>query len=519
MPTTKGNLLYRRSFSAQSPLALNGLWRSLVPVFVVLAVAGCTDLVTNTPDQPRANSSVVGTATDSLAPLYEMDNPDRLPNRYIVRFKPVVSDARAFATAIVATNGGRVYESLQGLKGFWGELPSEAIERLRRHPDVAYIEADVALRVTGVGDTTQFSAPWPLDRIDQRTLPVNGEYLYSANGQGVRIWIMDTGVDRYAPELAGRIDESWSTTNNLKDPYAPCNNHGTLMAIAAAGSVSGIAKHATIHSARIDSDCVTGVSSGAASAAFEFIADYSPRPAIINYSHTRNCWWIFCGQTVDDAARYAWSKGVTVVVSAGNGDGVVGEDACGFSPAHVTELITVGASDTNDVRHGYSNWGSCLDLFAPVLGGAGTSTAAAMVTGVAALELQLRPTASPNHVKATVRNKTTVGVLTGIGPGSPNRLLYSRQPTLTATIDGPGTIGPSAQCTWYGIYSGGQPPYSLEWRRDWAVVGSGPSYTVVAGGFADFQLHFQVTDGVGRTVTAWKNITIDPDNYQFTCTQ
>lgn len=201
MPPTKGNPVHRRSFSAESPLALNGLGLSFGLMFLVLAVAGCTDLVTDTPDQPRVNSSVVGEATDSLAPLYEMDNPDRLPNRYIVRFKPTVSSSRTIAESIIAARGGRVYKVLESLKGFWGELPPTALEELRRHPQVAYIEADIAYRTTSAADTIQSGAPWPLDRIDQRTLPVNGQYLYSATGAGVRVWIIDTGVDRNEPEL------------------------------------------------------------------------------------------------------------------------------------------------------------------------------------------------------------------------------------------------------------------------------------------------------------------------------
>lgn len=495
-------------------------WLCFTSLFLLL-IAGCT------PDGPSEQAlptepllSLLGQA-DSVAPLYAMDSPNRLPSRFIIRLKSDVVDVRGVSAQLATNSGGHIYHVFEGLKGFWGELPDEAISQLRRDPNVAYIEADVAIPVSTGEDTTQHNPRWPLDRIDQRALPLDGQYGYSSIGSGVRIWIIDSGVDRNSSELAGRIDESWYVTHQGKDPYAPCDDHGTNVAEVAAGATSGVAKGAIIHSARVDSDCEGHLSTGAASFAFEFIGDYSPRPAVINFSASQECGFFGCGETVDDAATYARDQGVTVVVAAGNS----GQNACDFSPAHREELLTVGASDINDGRAVHpeyewaSNWGGCLDLFAPVEPYGGTSWATPMVTGVAALHLQLYPQSSPALVESAVLSKTTAGRLSSIGSGSPNRLLYSKQPPLTASISGPSTLGPYASCSWNADHSGGQPPFQYEWRRDGnpEVLSTLDHYSTPGGETSDFFLELLVIDGVQRTQLATRSVTIDHNNRDRAC--
>jgi subtilisin family serine protease len=386
---------------------------------------------------------------------------------------------------------------------------------------VRYIEADAAMTLQGVGDTTQLFPEGALDRMDQRSLPLNQAYEWSVVGSGVHVWIVDNGINASDTEFASRVSTNPSFTFNGQNSYQPCptDNHGTLMARAAVGRTVGVARNAILHSARVNetSDC-RDISTGAASAALELIADFSPRPAVANLSFSRDCFSIFCGFTVDDAAEYAHDHGVVVVAAAGNGHNLQAQDACGYSPAHVNRILTVSASGYNtDTLPDYANYGGCVDLFAPINDGGGTSTATAYVSGAAALLLQLYPTASPTSVAAAILSNATTGALSGLPSGSPNRLLYSKQPVLSVSIVGPSTVGPDNYCVWNAVLAGGQPPYSVQWKRDGVLVAPGMSYSVSPAGSAGFSLEFFVTDGVGRTQFTTKSVSIDFTDYSFMC--
>jgi len=248
----------------------------------------------------------------------------------------------------------------------------------------------------------------------------------------------------------------------------------------------------------------------------EFIADNAQRPAVINYSAARLCNFPlgFCGFTTDDAARYAHDRGVVVVVGAGNDNA----NACDASPAHVGRLLTVGAVGANDVREPYSNFGSCVDIWAAVEANDGTSTATAFVSGAAALELQQYPWLSPTWVQNRLIERSTIGVLSGLNSGSPNRLLYTRP--LPLTIEWYGAIdqmGPFSSCEWSANPRGGQPPFSFVWRRDGTQVSTASFYGVSAVGPNSFSLTVDVIDGAGRTSATGRYVSVDPNNWEPWC--
>jgi hypothetical protein len=466
-------------------------------------------------------------AKDTIAPLYAKDHPKRIRGSYIVRFHQGVDAARS-TEALVRKFGLKPQQVLRSLGGFWGEIPDARIEELRHDPAVKYIEADVAIELQQPGVVTQTSAPMWLDRMDQRTLPLNGSYSYSVTGAGVHIWIVDNGVDLYDPELTGRVSTSHVFQHNNQYAYESCSatlpfgQHGTRMARFAAGTTSGPAKAATIHSARVNQpgSCLILVP-GAVAAAIEHIANYSPRPAVINLSFAQDCPWYGCGGTMNDAVNYAMSRGVTVVIAAGNGNqNQVPQDACGISPAQVNGALTVAASfHSSDQMVSYSNYGSCVDLVAPISDDMGTSGAAALASGVAALHLQLYPTAGAATVNAAVLERVTHGALSDLPNGTPNKLLYAPQLPLISSIPGPSIVGPSSYCSWSAFHTGGQPPYSYHWKRDGTIVTFAQAYAVGPAGNSPFSLELLVTDAIGRNHTSFKNISINPSDYSFACTQ
>jgi hypothetical protein len=438
---------------------------------------------------------------------------------FIVWFADSTSDSERLTRELVALHGGRALGIFKGLKGFWGELPDEAAEALARDSRVLFVEADVLMSTAASGDTSQFN-PWgPLDRMDQRSLPLDGIYSWSTDGTGVHIWIVDNGVDLNDAELVGRVSTSSWMTSYGQDPLESCTSssglldgHGTQMARAAAGRTVGIARNATIHSARVNvpgaPDQCKQLSGGAIAWVVDQISSLAPRPLVINLS--------LSGQSsaVATAVLNAHHSGVVVVAAGGNDS----TNACSYTPANVGAILTVGAAGVNDVRESYSNFGSCVDLWATVPAFGGTSTATAFVSGAAAQQLQLVPWLPPSFVQNRVLTNATSGVLSGVGSGSPNRLLYSRQPPLTLQWYGPHEqLGPGSWCSWSGLETGGQPPYSYEWRRDGVLVASGPQYAVSAVGPVEFALTVRVIDGVGRSAETGRFITVDPSNTDDWC--
>jgi aqualysin 1 len=480
---------------------------------VLAAAAACADQQTPT----------VATAPGEAPVLYAARNG--IDGEYIVVLKEG-ANPRSVA-AIAGLNPRFVYTA--ALNGFAATLNHGQLNALSHNPDVAYIEQDARVSIS----TTQTGATWGLDRIDQRSLPLNGTYTYTPTGAGVRAYILDTGILTAHTQFAGRASVGYDAYGeNGQD----CNGHGTHVSGTVGGSTYGVAKSVSLISVRV-LDCYGSGSWAGVIAGVDWVRNNHVKPAVVNMSLGGGA-----NQSLDDAIANLHNAGVTVVVAAGNSSA----DACGYSPARAPSAVTVGATTSTDARASFSNWGTCLDIFAPgenitsawapftppyepeppscpncvipYIGVAttpandvgiattqtntisGTSMASPHVAGVAALFLQGNPTATPATVTSAIINNATTGVVSNAGSGSPNRLLYSILSTQTAAnITGAGSITSAGTYSWQANASGGNGTYTYAWEYRvqggaWSAAGSGSSYSrAVALSDPDFELRVTVT--------------------------
>ncbi|HUR90939.1 MAG TPA: S8 family peptidase [Ramlibacter sp.] len=349
-----------------------------------------------------------------------------IPGRYIVVYKDSVSDPLGESDRMVRNAGGRRHHTYtRTIKGFAASLPDDAVERLRSDPEIAYIEQDQEISLADVED----SATWGLDRIDQADRPLDTQYHYNSAGAGVYAFIIDTGIRADHAEFTGRIVPGFNAVadnQGTKD----CNGHGTHVSGTVGGTTYGIAKQVKLVPVRVLGCQGTGTWSGVIAGIDWVAGQVALRPAVANMSlgGARS-------GAINSAVARAVAAGVTMVVAAGNDN----LDACTKSPASEPSAITVGATTDQDVRASFSNFGSCVDLFAPGVGitsawntGAtdtktisGTSMATPHVTGVAALIAGVNPTSSPAAISNFIVANATAGRVGTPGTDSPNLLLYS----------------------------------------------------------------------------------------------
>lgn len=318
----------------------------------------------------------------------------------------------------------RVYE--HALKGFVVKNAGEKdIERLLWDDRVAFVEEDGMVFL----NPTQSGATWGLDRIDQRNRPLNGTYIYNTTATNVRAYIIDSGVRASHNQFGGRVSGGASYINDGRGTN-DCNGHGTHVAGTVAGSVHGVAKGARIVPVRVFG-CTGGSSNSTIIAGIDWVRANHVKPAVANMSLGGGA-----SSATDTATNNLINAGVTVVVAAGNSNA----NACNYSPARVANAITVGSTTSTDARSSFSNFGTCVNIFAPgssitsawytsntaTNSISGTSMASPHVAGVAALYLAGAPSATPATVRSYIYNRATTNVLTGIGTGSPNRMLYSQ---------------------------------------------------------------------------------------------
>lgn len=429
-----------------------------------LLLAGC---------DPLADGPVLA---DHAAPSLATDvvPGEPVPNQYIVVFRNGIADVPGLARQLARQHGGEAFRTYEhALRGFAFRGSARAAEALARHPHVAYVEPD--RRVTALS-TTQPNPTWGLDRIDQRALPLDAAYTYTTTASNVHVYILDTGIRYTHREFGGRAVFGFDAFGgNGSDG----NGHGTHVAGTAGGVLYGVAKGVTLYAVRVLDNNGSGTISGVI-AGVDWVTANHRKPAVANMSLGGGA-----STALDDAVRASIAAGVTYVVAAGNGDRLGRQqDACNFSPARVREALTVGATTNTDTKTSWSNFGPCVDLFAP---GAsitsawhtgdtatntisGTSMAAPHVAGVAALYLAEHPTASPAEVFRAVVENATQNIVANSSTEN-NHLVYS---LFDGTGGGGGGTGPEPEPPPSGGFelSGTGTKVQGRWRADLTWAGS-----------------------------------------------
>ncbi|MFE7772992.1 S8 family peptidase [Streptomyces sp. NPDC057445] len=362
----------------------------------------------------------------SLGDLRLAPTATAVQNSWIV----VLKDGSTRVSDLAAEEGvspQHTYRSV--LKGFSASMSRAKAANLAADPRVAYVEQNAVVRI----DAAQPNATWGLDRIDQRSLPLSTTYTYNTTASNVNAYIIDTGIRTSHSEFGGRAGVGTDTVGGGQNGQ-DCQGHGTHVAGTVGGKTYGVAKNVRLIAVRV-LDCNGSGTTAGVIAGVDWVTANAVKPAVANMSLGGGV-----NASLDNAVKRSIASGVSYAIAAGNGN-ILGlpANACNNSPARVPEAITVGATDNTDRRASFSNFGTCLDLFAPGVNItsawkdsntatntiSGTSMATPHTAGVAALYLANNPTATPAQVRDALVNNATNGKVVDPRVGSPNKLLHS----------------------------------------------------------------------------------------------
>jgi subtilisin family serine protease len=355
-------------------------------------------------------------------------NGTPVKDSYIVVLKdgaasPAVTK-KAAADLAKANSGAVTHTYTAAVRGFAVRLTAEKAQKLAGDPRVASVQQDSVVTTSA----TQSPVTWGLDRIDQRALPLSNSYTYNTTASNVTAYIIDTGIRTSHSEFGGRASAGYDAIGDGQNGQ-DCQGHGTHVAGTVGGTTYGVAKAVRLVAVRV-LNCSGSGSNAGVIAGVDWVTANAVKPAVANMSLGGGA-----AAALDTAVTNSINSGVTYAVAAGNSNA----NACNYSPARAAAAITVGATTRTDARSSFSNYGTCVDIFAPgtdITSAwrtsdtatntiSGTSMASPHVAGGAALYLAANPTATPAAVRNALVAAATPNVVTNPGTGSPNLLLYT----------------------------------------------------------------------------------------------